>query len=301
MLADRVPHGRGEARRGHGRERGVALRFCAPGLPLDSSTVADDRRGSRDQEGIFAPVVVSRASTAIIDQIRSAIVSGRLEQGERLPPERALAEQFGVSRVTVRDALRALEAMGLIDVRVGARGGAFVTVPTGSLVGQTMSDMMMMSAVTPEDIVEARLVVELGTVSLASARATDEDLARLRELCERARAELEARTYTRELSWEFHSLLAEAAHNAAIDGLTHSFRSTLSMHPVRAREGARAHAVTVDEHFRILEALERRDGAEARREIAAHLLRGTGLEERAAALLHSWGDVTPAPRRERRG
>src|SRR5437764_7340782 len=134
--------------------------------------------------GLFAPISIARASSSIADQIRQAIVTGKLDQGERLPPERELAEQFGVSRVTVRDALRALEAMGLIEVRVGARGGAFVTVPSGSIVGQTMSDMMMMSAVTPGDIVEARLVVELGTVTLACARATEEDLVQLHELSE---------------------------------------------------------------------------------------------------------------------
>jgi len=58
----------------------------------------------------------------------------------------------------------------------------FVTAPTGSKVAQSMSDMMVMSATTPEDIVEARLIVELGTVTLACARATDEELAHLREL-----------------------------------------------------------------------------------------------------------------------
>src|SRR3954452_19626256 len=139
---------------------------------------------------LFAPVSIARASSSIADQIRQAILTGKLDQGERLPPERELAEQFGVSRVTVRDALRALEAMGLIEVRVGARGGAFATVPSGSIVGQTMSDMMMMSAVTPEDIVEARLVVELGTATLACARATDEDLAELQDLAERSQSAL---------------------------------------------------------------------------------------------------------------
>src|SRR5437764_14833631 len=143
---------------------------------------------------LFAPVSVARASSSIADQIRQAIVTGRLAQGERLPPERELAEQFGVSRVTVRDALRALEAMGLIEVRVGARGGAFVTVPTGSLVGQTMSDMMMMSAITPEDIVEARLVVELGTVTLACARATEDDIRLMRRHVEAAAAAHAAET-----------------------------------------------------------------------------------------------------------
>src|ERR671930_1578699 len=143
-------------------------------------------RPERETSGLFAPVAVARASSSIADQIRQAIVTGKLREGERLPPERELAEQFGVSRVTVRDALRALEAMGLIVVRVGARGGAFVTVPTGSLVGQTMSDMLLMQAISPEDIVEARLVVELGTVTLACARATDQELAALRDLEERA-------------------------------------------------------------------------------------------------------------------
>src|SRR3954452_11303931 len=172
-------------------------------------------RAPREGGHVFAPITVSRASSSIADQIRAAILSGQLEQGHRLPPERELAEQFGVSRVTVRDALRGLEAMGLIEVRVGARGGAFVTVPSGALMGQAMSDMMLMSAVTPEDIVEARLMVELGTVSLACARATDDDLKRLRELHENAGRELSAKTYTRELSWDFHALLAHAAHNPA--------------------------------------------------------------------------------------
>jgi GntR family transcriptional regulator, transcriptional repressor for pyruvate dehydrogenase complex len=237
---------------------------------------------------IFAPVAVARASSAIAEQIRTAILSGRLKAGDRLSPERELAEQFGVSRVTVRDALRSLEAMGLIEVKVGARGGAFVTAPTGSKVAQTMSDMMLMSATTPEDIVEARLIVELGTVTLACARASDEDIAQMRELCERSREALEAGNYTRELSWDFHARLGQSAHNRAVGGLTQSFRSTLSMHPLRVREGSRAHELTVEEHMRIVEALERRDGAEARRAMADHLLRGTNLEERSAPLLEWW-------------
>ena len=247
--------------------------------------------------GLFAPVSVARASSSIADQIRQAIVTGKLDQGERLPPERELAEQFGVSRVTVRDALRALEAMGLIEVRVGARGGAFVTVPTGSIVGQTMSDMMMMSAVTPEDIVEARLVVELGTVTLACARATDEDLAALNELAERSDAALAGKTYTRELSWDFHALVAKAAHNVAIEGLTSSFRSSLSMHPIRTREGAKAYALTVEEHATILDAIVVRDGSTARREMAKHLLRGTNLEKRESELLELWAAQPSASRR----
>jgi DNA-binding FadR family transcriptional regulator len=248
-------------------------------------------------EPLFAPVAVARASSAISDQIRTAIVTGRLKAGDRLSPERELAEQFGVSRVTVRDALRSLEAMGLIAVKVGARGGAFVTAPTGSKVAQTMSDMVLMSAITPEEIAEARLIVELGTVTLACARATEDDLKALRELCEQGREALAAGTYTRELSWDFHSRLSQAAHNGAVGGLTQSFRSSLSMHPLRVREGARAHDLTVTEHLRIVEALERHDGDAARREMADHLLRGTTLAERSSSLLDWWRAQPPSPKR----
>ena len=253
-------------------------------------------------DAMFEPIAVARASSAIAEQIRTAIVTGRIARGERRTPERELAEQFGVSRVTVRDALRSLEAMGLIEVKVGARGGAFVTAPTGSKVAQTMSDMMMMSATTPEDIVEARLIVELGTVTLACARATDDDLAKLRELCERGARALDAGTYTRKLSWDFHALLAGAAHNGAVDGLTQSFRSSLSMHPLRVREGTRAHVLTVEEHLRIVEALEARDGDAARHQMADHLLRGTTLEEQSAPLLEWWRtrDVRQASKRRAR-
>jgi GntR family transcriptional regulator, transcriptional repressor for pyruvate dehydrogenase complex len=237
---------------------------------------------------MFAPVQVARASSAIADQIRNAIVTGRVKAGDRLSPERELAEQFGVSRVTVRDALRSLEAMGLIEVKVGARGGAFVTAPTGSKVAQTMSDMMLMSATTPEDVVEARLIVELGTVTLACARASDEDLRSLRELCERGAEALADGSYTREISWDFHSRLSLAAHNGAVGGLAQSFRSSLSMHPLRVREGSQAHELTVAEHLRIVDALERRDGSAARNEMATHLMRGTTLEERSAPLLEWW-------------
>ena len=243
----------------------------------------------RSSDELFVPVAVTRASSAIVDQIRTAIVTGRVKQGDRLPPERELAAQFGVSRVTVRDALRALEATGLVEIRVGARGGAFVSAPTGSLVGQTMSDMMLMAALSPDDVVEARLLVELGTVTLACSRATDEDLAALRALDDEARNALEAGTYTRELSWEFHALLSRATHNEALGGLTQSFRSSLSMHPVRVREPrASSFVATVDEHRRILRAVERHDHQRARREMANHLLRGTGLESREAELLTLW-------------
>jgi DNA-binding FadR family transcriptional regulator len=164
-----------------------------------------------------------------------------------------------------------------------------------------MADMMVMAAVSPDDVVEARLLVELGIVTLACARAKDEDLEALRELDARATSELAAGRYTRELSWDFHALLARAAHNGAVEGLTQSFRDSLSMHPVRVREPRKqSFKATVEEHRRILDAVANRDAATARREIANHLLRGTGLAKREADLLGLWDTAATGSRARKR-
>ena len=230
---------------------------------------------------MFTPVNVGRASAAISDQIRRAILEGRLQSGDRLAPERELAEQFGVSRVTVRDALRILEANGLVEIRVGAAGGAFVRAPTSADVGAGIGHMLLLSAVTPDEIAEARLVVELGTVTLAVERATDDDLTALRTLVDKSREH-----YNRELAWDFHSRLAAAAHNPAIEMLTASFRGPLSMHAVRAREPSEwSHDQSIREHAELLRALEQRDAVRARAVMAKHLVRGTTIGSRVMKLL----------------
>ena len=233
----------------------------------------------------FEPVVQSRASAAIAEQLRAAILDGHYRAGQRLL-ERELAAQFGVSRITVRDALRTLEAMQLIEIRLGARGGAYVTVPTGDVMSETMLNLTTLWSVTPEDVVEARLVMEVGTVTLACARATAADVARLREHCALARSEFEQGAYERRRSWEFHTLLARAAGNGALDGLTHSFDGTL--HRLPAKGSRPSVAKTLDEHDRIVDAIERRDARTAREEMARHLLRGTKLGKRARALADLW-------------
>lgn len=234
-----------------------------------------------ERKASFTPVSVGRASAAIAEQIRNAILEGRVPSGERLSPERELAEQFGVSRVTVRDALRILEANGLVEIRVGAAGGAFARAPTSEDVGAGIGNMLMLSAVTPDEIAEARLILELGTVTLACVRATGEEISELRELVERSREH-----YDRELAWDFHSRLAAAAHNPAIELLTASFRGPLSMHAVRAREPSEwSHEQSIREHTELVRALERRDVGRARAVMAKHLVRGTNIGARVTKLL----------------
>lgn len=236
-------------------------------------------------DDLFSPVIAGRISGMIVDQVRELIRQGRIVAGDRLPSERELAEQFGVSRVTVRDALRALEATGLLEIKVGANGGAFLRAPSSTVAAQGMSDMLLMSALTPEEVAEARLMLELNTVVLAARRADETDLSELRVICERATAMLREGEYDVHNSWEFHERLAHATHNGAIELITRSFRGPLSMARVRARESASvAHHATVAEHTEIVDSIQARDTDRARTTMARHLLRATDLERRLGAL-----------------
>lgn len=231
-----------------------------------------------DGAGYLSPVTGGRASQQIVQQILALLRSGKLGAGDRLPPERQLAEDFGVSRVTVRDALRVLEAQGLMTVKVGASGGAFVTAPSVSVLGDRLHDLLALSTITPEEVAEARLVMELGIVSLAVERATDDDLEALRAMCEAAEAALAAGRYDPQVANDFHGRLAIAAHNAAVTKIAESFRGPLRMAALRAREDADgAYQRTVQDHRDLFEALLRRDADRASAVMSRHLTRGTTL------------------------
>lgn len=239
------------------------------------------------------PVISGRISEQIVKQIIGLIQQGRLKPGDRLLSERDLAQRFGVSRVTVRDALRVLEVRGLIEVRSGAAGGAFVTVPSTEVLSERFGDLITMSALSVRDVVEARLVMELGIVDLVLVHVTDEDLAALGTICARSGELLRRGAYDTRLSNDFHYRLAMAAHNQAVNKISESFRGPLRMASVRAREGGDvAHVRSVEDHTAILDALERRDRVAVRHHLAHHLARGTDLVSLADMLA---GQPTIAP------
>jgi GntR family transcriptional repressor for pyruvate dehydrogenase complex len=203
---------------------------------------------------MFKAVSLNRVSQAIVEQIRLLLRQGRLKPGDRLPSERELCEHFGVSRVTVREALRVLEAGGLIEIRVGARGGAFVTSPTSQRLGEGLADLLNLSPLTAPEVTEARQVFELGIVPLVVERATDEDIAALRDMVRLHQVALEHGDYAMSMSADFHARVAACTHNPAIEMLVHSFHGPLLMSlleaqviaPLMGHRGAKEHAAFID-------------------------------------------------------
>jgi len=226
------------------------------------------------EEAIFRPVSVGRISEIIVEQIRELMRQGQLKPGDRLPPERDLCERFGVSRVTVREALRMLESSGLVQIRVGARGGAFVTAPSSDRVGEGLTDMLTLSAISAADVTEIRLILEMGIVPLVCERATEQDIADLEEICERSEAALRSGEYSMEYSLEFHTRVARATHNPAVVMLVESFRGPIHMSLEQAREVApEMGGLGTREHERFIEAVRRRDPDAATQIMREHLER----------------------------
>lgn len=242
--------------------------------------------GANSVSEMLEPISTGRMSGKIVAQVSDLIRAGKLKPGDSLPPERELATTFNVSRVTVRDALRILEGLGLVEIRVGSAGGAFVTAPSPDILGQSLSNMLMMRSFSPEEIAEVRLIIELGILDLVIERITESDLAELRELCETSEQRLADGKYSSELSISFHSRLAACAHNPAISMLSMAFSGPLSMAAMRAKEvRSDAQSQTVAEHRVILEALEQGNGEEARKHLIEHLLRGRAALVGASRLL----------------
>jgi GntR family transcriptional repressor for pyruvate dehydrogenase complex len=216
----------------------------------------------------FTPVNTGRISAEIVDQIKSAIRDGRLGPGDQLPAERELTKQLGVSRVSVRDALRMLEAHGLIEVRVGARGGAFVTTPAPSLVSEGFADMLRMSDVSPADVTEMRLVFELAMLPLAVERATADDLVELAAICDASEAE----GYAVTRSAQFHTRLAQCTHNDALALFAESFHQPLLRSlQVAKRVAPEMGGAGTAEHRELIEAMSDRDVGRAVTIMSAHL------------------------------
>jgi DNA-binding FadR family transcriptional regulator len=226
---------------------------------------------SPHEPDMFSPVNVDRVSQVIVDQIKALIRDGRLLPGDRLPSERELCQRFGVSRVTVREALRVLEATGLLTIRVGAHGGAFLTSPTTERLSEGLADLISVSTLTAANVTEARIIVELGILPLAVERATDEDIAALFEMVDDAEQELEAGAYDVEMSAAFHIRVAQCTHNPAIAMLVQSFHGPLLMSLAEAHQSAPMNSRGIDEHRKLSQAIKDRDLAAAREIATTHL------------------------------
>lgn len=163
----------------------------------------------------FQAIRSARAFEEIAAQIRNELAAGRLKVGSRLPSERALSEQFGVSRNTLREALRSLEHAGLIRLQKGASGGAFISERSGEAIVNGLLDLYRVGSIHPAQLTEARIWLESIIVREACQRATPDDLAELNRNIDEAEAAAERGDFEGrvERHLDFHRILARMTGN----------------------------------------------------------------------------------------
>lgn len=236
-------------------------------------------------------------SAYALNRLRAYLVAQALPQGSQLPPERQLAEHFGVSRRALRRALDALEAEGVLWRRQGA--GTFIGEPEVL----PLSPQALIATTDFAEIMEVRLRIEPALAQMAALRARPDEVARMRDLARRITASEDADA--REL-WDgtLHRLIAQAARNAlflALFDMVNAIRQDEAWRKVREQARARAgsRATTFMQHNAIVDAIAARDPAAAGRAMHEHLLllqETLSRETSSAHLIQTPADPTaPTP------
>jgi GntR family transcriptional regulator, transcriptional repressor for pyruvate dehydrogenase complex len=246
-------------------------RLSAPGR---RARTADNRASAAAGPVQFRPIRTRRAFEEICERIREQLALGVLRPGDKLPPERELAQQLGVSRNVLREALRSLEMAGVLRLLKGVKGGAFIQEGDTSRMNEVMRDMLSLGTISVRELSEARIHVLDLAVRLACVNARPADFEALEANIERTDlATRDGRLLDRvECSREFYKLLALATGNKVIAMIMDSV-TEIHMRFVYAKVASSGAATPrlVEKRRQFLAALRVRDVAASTRLMRAHL------------------------------
>jgi len=222
------------------------------------------------------PVNRNSLSDEIVEQIIDLISRGVLKPGERLPSEKELCLRFGVGRTTIREALRSMAVMGILDGRVGE--GTFVSADSRKYLEKSLQWGLLIDRKSVNDLVETRLMLESQTAYAAAARATEENLQEIEEALEGMRRSLDRPEEYLEHDLRFHLAIARATQNQILYNLLSMTRGYLQTwiseslsKPSTRKMRTRAES-SVREHQKILQALRKRKPELARQAMTEHIL-----------------------------
>ncbi|CNF05055.1 GntR family transcriptional regulator [Mycobacterium tuberculosis] len=217
---------------------------------------------------MFSSVERPRTAAAGVEQhLKELIRARRLVAGDRLPPERQLAERLGVNRSTLRSALQSLTEQGVIE---GRQGAGWVVRPRGDVVAANLAVYLSLEDVTFDQLFQARRAIEPHIAASAARHRTDEQVVSLRACITAMRSTTDGETYLQADS-DFHAILAVASHNPVFSLM---ITPTLNLlHDVRKRLSAETSVISSshDEHEQILGAVELGDASAAESAMLHHI------------------------------
>lgn len=221
---------------------------------------------------MFETIENKKISQMVIEQIQGMIMRGELKNGDKLPPERELTQTLNIGRPALREALKALEVMGVIESRHGQ--GNFVVNNTENSVFKPLSLSFKLSNGNIEEILELRRLIEDYTVKQAAILSNEKDAERLHEI-HKAMIDAETTEQKSQYDKEFHYEIAKISKNILINSLFEStsylFDSFINKTVRMSFFGEDSIDKIYDEHLHIIEAIEKHDGEEAARRMQIHM------------------------------
>jgi GntR family transcriptional repressor for pyruvate dehydrogenase complex len=218
-------------------------------------------------------------TTRLIANFKEMIHNGQIEPGSKLPSERELAVRFGVSRPSLRQALKVLEIMGVLQQRVG--DGTYLSSSASAILGEPMEFLVLLDGVSHLELLEARMMVEPELASRAAARATAEDIMVLQRIIKKMQASLEDRHGMTRLDVEFHDAIFRTAGNRVCRQMFGAIHRAVLTSILSVSVRADLEQVCLA-HQTIYEAIATRDPELARERMARHLAEARGLFMRAS-------------------
>jgi len=211
---------------------------------------------------------------SLADTLRERILTGEVSEGTPLPPERAMVDETGLGRGSVREALRVLEAEGLLRTKTGRHGGTFTTLPDENNMARFVSQYVRGRRVPIRALLEARTAIEPDLAYLAALNRTAEDVVTLKDACTAMEAAPGDPEFGRHnLAWHF--AVASASHNelliAFLTSIENAIAEESAAHDFAARSFGEIRTAVIHAHHRITEAVAQRDADAAKRRMERHL------------------------------
>lgn len=230
------------------------------------------------------PLKRTSLSDGIVDQVTALISSGSLKPGDRIPSEKQLCEQFGVGRTSVREAVRSLSVIGILESRAGS--GTFVSTNSTRHIERTFQWGVLLDPRLVDNLIETRLMLESQTAYLAATRGTAADLKVLERAIQGMEDSLTDWKSFLQHDLRFHLRIAQAARNSILESLLTTIRGHLHgwLHETLNYSSTHRTSLSNDQHRRILHTLETHDGEAAKNAMREHVMSSSDdLRARLAA------------------
>ena len=257
--------------------------------PVDRQTLSPSQNAvkrfaqtSTGEPRLITPIKKTRVAEEVADRIRTLMLDGTFPPGEPLPSERHLAERFGVSRGSIRDALRTLETIGLLETRHGQ--GTFPHELSVERLVAPLASVMAYRSDLQDELLDVRRMFEPAVARVAAVRATGEDLADLQRILETQRQRLKSGQSAIVEDTAFHAILARSTRNRVVMSIMATLNDLLVESRTQSLNQKGRPARSIDGHESVVAALRRRDAEGASQAMYNH------IDQIADLQLHAQGN-----------